>query len=1045
MNTKARLLFIATAAVLLFGGAGMLAALPIISVDYSISIAPSSIPVPETGDPNLIVGMNKVQISTPFSGGTTSVDQVVVQLISTGGFNAADIASIRVWYEPPGGNGLFDNGTSIDDLDALSGGPYTFSGGTATIALNTLVTTIGASAVARFYVGVALKSTAATSGATIGVQVTSLRQTSKTALTVAGHGAQKPLDTYRVVLAATNIVVPPPPDHKQGESATVLKLVFDPDDPDTSAAVLLESIKLHAIGSPRSDSDLNSGGVVLYEDTNGNGTYEAGTDSQVASATLGAVTPAYATITPATAVTVPPAGKTFFVIVNIDLAATIDNQIGLEIVNPSTDVTFADAYADEVVGPAYANVPAGRAYVQKGYLLGTSAVPSPNTPLIVIKFQDIPQPPVVTSIVPGANASNVDRSTAVVAIFSKPMKASTINATNITWKAGAIPVAFSLNLSADLSTVTLTPSSILEWGTTYTVTIKGDGASGVQDNVDNKYMAANKVWSFSTPPAVHPVVLATSPVNAAIEVPRTSTVTATFSKDMTAASVQANFKLHDGTSYVSGTVSYDALTRTATFTADTLPFPTWGTLYTASIDTGVVDTDDLHLESKYSWIFTTTAAVYPIVNATSPVNAAIEVPRDTIVTATFSKDMDANSVKANFKLHDGTSYVSGTVDYDIPTRTATFTAATLPFPTWGTQYTASIDTGAYDTDNLHLQGKYSWTFTTTAAVYPIVVSRNPAHGAIEVDPTANLTATFSKDMDASTFDTGTCLLFKDLNDDHFYNGTDVLIGRTATLTSPQVVTIGPSAPLDWNTLYTVNITTGVKDTDGLYLQSVSYWFFTTMVLRNPAVLGFSPGAGAVAVPRSTSINVVFSKDLNPLTIEGTVAVPSTTFLLKDSDNNPVAGTVTYDSGTFTATFDPEADLTFGTYNVTIVGGASGVKDLNNRELAADVTWSFTTRPSLTEPVAANNRIVPGSAAPIMIFIPQPTANPADRVTVQVFTVTGKKVATLINNQPYSSFEASLPLLWYGKNGLGENLGPGLYFIQIRAPNYKRSLKVMIVR
>ena len=95
--------------------------------------------------------------------------------------------------------------------------------------------------------------------------------------------------------------------------------------------------------------------------------------------------------------------------------------------------------------------------------------------------------------------------------------------------------------------------------------------------------------------------------------------------------------------------------------------------------------------------------------------------------------------------------------------------------------------------------------------------------------------------------------------------------------------------------------------------------------------------------------------------------------------------------------------------------------------------------------SANNRIVPGSAAPVMIFIPQPTANPADRVTVQVFTVSGKKVATLVNNQPWNSIEASLPLLWYGKNGLGKDLGPGLYFIQIRATKYLRTLKVMIVR
>ncbi|MCX7030799.1 MAG: Ig-like domain-containing protein [Spirochaetes bacterium] len=1145
MNTKARLLFIAATAILLLGGVQLLSALPVIKVDSSVSIAPYSIPVPESG--TVIVGMNKVQISTNFSGQLASVDQVVVQLISSGGFNSNDIQSIRVWYEDPGGNGLFDNGTYIDDQDALSGGPYTFSGGTATIALNTSVTEIGALSVARLFVGVELKSTAATSGVTIGVQVTSLRQTGKTALLVPPHDTQKPLDKYRVGLVATNIA---PSSQDQGESAPVLKLVFDPDDPDNSAAIELESIKLHATGAPRSDSDLIPGGVVLYEDTNLNGNYDSGTDSQVTSATLGATTPAYATLTPATAVNVAPAGKTFFAIVNISLTATVGNKVQLQVDNPSTDITFSDAYADEEVGPYYASVPAGRAYVQKGYLLGTSAVPSPNTPLITITVQATPQQPVVTSIVPGNNATNVERTTTVVAMFSKPMKASTINTTNFTLTVGATPIPCTVT-PTDAYTATLTPSSTLEWGTTYTATVHGDGSSGVQDSVDNLYLAANKVWSFSTSPAIYPAVLATSPLNAAIEVPRTTTVTATFSKDMVGASVQTSFKLHDGTSYVSGTVSYDAPSRTATFTPDTLPFPTWGTHYTASIDTGAVDTDGLPLQSTYTWTFTTTAPEYPLVTATYPANGEYGVSMTANLTATFSKDMNPASVIANFKLYDAAlNPVAASVSWDGPSVTATLD----PTPTlnWGETYTAKVLAAAASADGLTMLADKVWTFTTTMPIYPIVVSRTPVHGAIEVDIGSNFTATFSKDIDGSSIvDNTTCIVFHDNNGNNVYDSGDTLVSSDSTLTAPRIVTINPDANLLWNTVYTVNITTGVKDTDGLFMQNVSFWFFTTKVPVNPVVsntvpapdatgvlpdatvtatfskdmkeseteaafslhtggatgpvvtgtvhydtggsrtLTFTPGAaltpgqkytavvhgdnapgsaqatddlyqlvdkvwsfwvstrpevlllspadGSVGVSRGTTIKAVFSKD-----VDGTT-VTATTFLVEDDAGTPVSGTVSYDNGTFTATFDPDADLLFASYNVTVKAGAAGVKDVNGIELAADVTWTFRTLPSLTEPVAANNKITPTSTEPVTVFIPQPTADPADRVTVQVFTATGKKVATLINNQPWNSFEASLPLLWDGKNDRGEKLGPGLYFIQIRATKYLRTLKVMIVR
>ena len=98
-----------------------------------------------------------------------------------------------------------------------------------------------------------------------------------------------------------------------------------------------------------------------------------------------------------------------------------------------------------------------------------------------------------------------------------------------------------------------------------------------------------------------------------------------------------------------------------------------------------------------------------------------------------------------------------------------------------------------------------------------------------------------------------------------------------------------------------------------------------------------------------------------------------------------------------------------------------------------------------EPVAANNRITPGSKDPIKIYIPAPPGGAQERVTVEVYTVTGERVTTLVNNRPYQEIVSSLPLEWYGKNGKQKDLGPGLYFIQIRTKSYKKVLKVLIVR
>jgi hypothetical protein len=98
-----------------------------------------------------------------------------------------------------------------------------------------------------------------------------------------------------------------------------------------------------------------------------------------------------------------------------------------------------------------------------------------------------------------------------------------------------------------------------------------------------------------------------------------------------------------------------------------------------------------------------------------------------------------------------------------------------------------------------------------------------------------------------------------------------------------------------------------------------------------------------------------------------------------------------------------------------------------------------------EPVAANNRILPGQTDPVRIYIPEPPGGPSEKVTVQVYTIAGQRVATLVNNQRYSQISGSLPLEWFGKNQKQKDLGPGLYFIQIKTSSYTKILKVLIVR
>jgi fibronectin type 3 domain-containing protein len=105
----------------------------------------------------------------------------------------------------------------------------------------------------------------------------------------------------------------------------------------------------------------------------------------------------------------------------------------------------------------------------------------------------------------------------------------------------------------------------------------------------------------------------------------------------------------------------------------------------------------------------------------------------------------------------------------------------------------------------------------------------------------------------------------------------------------------------------------------------------------PTVTAFTPASGATGVSFGTSATAKFSEPMQPATIT------SSTFQLKDSANNLVPATVTYDSSTRTATLTPQTSLQFGTtYTLVVKGGSGGAADLAGNPLAANATSTFTT-------------------------------------------------------------------------------------------------------
>ncbi|MFH1228554.1 MAG: Ig-like domain-containing protein, partial [Planctomycetota bacterium] len=132
-----------------------------------------------------------------------------------------------------------------------------------------------------------------------------------------------------------------------------------------------------------------------------------------------------------------------------------------------------------------------------------------------------------------------------------------------------------------------------------------------------------------------PIVSAINPVNLATGVFTNSKITATFSEALTD---EGTFTLAQGTTPVTGTVTYDAVGFTLTFApASNLAS---STVYTATLTTGTYN---------YVWSFTTGAAADttpPTVSLVTPLNLATGVLINKKIAATFSEAMDPATITA---------------------------------------------------------------------------------------------------------------------------------------------------------------------------------------------------------------------------------------------------------------------------------------------------------------------------------------------------------------------------------------------------------------
>jgi hypothetical protein len=554
--------------------------------------------------------------------------------------------------------------------------------------------------------------------------------------------------------------------------------------------------------------------------------------------------------------------------------------------------------------------------------------------------------PAVVGIGPANGTSGVSTSAKIMATFSEALAPSTVSSASVTLRngAGAIVPAI-VGYDPGTQVVRLQAASPLAYDTVYTATMKG-GAAGIRDVAGNA-LAGDVIWTFSTvpPPDTTPAtVTAVSPASGSDKIGVSSTVVATFSEALTASSVTGTtVTLRDAANIlVAATVTYDAATQAARL--QPIGALRGSTVYTATVmggTGGVRNLAGIALASDVSWTFATAVS-----SSTGSINFDHPLAQGMIGAWHFFAGSATNLVRPD---------LSGTWTASSP---SAFTSDGFT-PTDASSLNV-VDGGLYDFTTQPFSIVVDFRFQPTSSGTPVFVARGIANGWTLLAHPSGYVGFFNNR-------TGTFVAHYGLVAGQFYRMAVVWNGSTVSIQGLPGGVVSQAMPA-FTASERPELRIGRFGLDGyslnMPLSRVAFWSRALSAAEvaqltgddayaylgaappdttPPAVTSVSPINAASGVSASTAITASFSRALDASAVTGA------TMTLRTATDAIVAGTVTYDAATQTARLQP-SELTAGTqYTATIIGGASGVRDLAGNALAGDVKWSFTTAAASSGP------------------------------------------------------------------------------------------------
>jgi YD repeat-containing protein len=594
--------------------------------------------------------------------------------------------------------------------------------------------------------------------------------------------------------------------------------------------------------------------------------------------------------------------------------------------------------------------------------------------------------PTVTAVSPANGATGVATSSAIVLTFNEVIDAATVNFNTVQISASGFGglLAGSYTLDATGKVVTFTPVSPLPGNTQIVVFV--NGVLDLSGNSNNFFESTFTTGAGTDTTA--PTVLMVTPANGATGIGLNAAVVLTFSKSLNRNTINGNTVglLVNGSKLGIG-INVSADNRVVTLNAFTLPA---SSTVTVVATTGVTDLAGNAL-ANFESSFSTAAAfdtAHPAVVAQRPGNGATGVPLNTSVVLYVNEAMNAATVPGALHISQNGVLASGTTQVSDSGQVVVFT----PSVPWQNNALIQVflDATAQDLDGSSLNS-YQGSFRTvadTSTTAPSVVSVSPSGSGVPTNAVIDIG--FNETLNPATVNTTTVSLVQDVC------CTFPAVPSTVSLINGgTAIQITPNAPLAANTTYFVQINTGLQGTNGLALPfTQNPVFFVTGAGTDtvaPAIVSVSPPNGSVNVGDNAEVRVVFSKPINPLTVNGT------TIQLTGGGTTAVPDSISFGNNNQSVLLVPHAPLPDNTLMTLAI---SGVTDVAGNAVAPQTTTFTTgTGPDVVAPAVVNTNPFSGAVnVPVNTPIQLQISEPIDPGTVNKNTLfiddgfTGQEVA-----------------------------------------------------